>query len=125
MSTQWEFSLSDMAQSMELYAAQVEEAVVEVAEFIAAKMQGIAHQEAPWEDDTGAARDNLFGVVIPDVARRMVDIYLSHGDGVFTEQEVPHSIFLETANEEEYAIIMPVMEEHYSELEQMLQRIFQ
>ena len=66
---------------------------------LAEAMEDYARANAPWKDDTGAAREGLHGFTTTDGNQYSATI--SHG------QDVEHAIWLELANGGRYAIIGP------------------
>lgn len=55
--------------------------------------------DAPWTDDTGAARQGLFAV--SERKRDVISIHLGH--------RVSYGVYLETLNAERYAVVWPTI----------------
>jgi hypothetical protein len=104
---------SELGKEIERYGEQVIVAVLGVAEYTALKMQNEARVNARWTDRTGNARSGLFGAAVRKGA--IITIILSH--------TVHYSIYLELANSQRYAIIVPTIEANLAELEQMLRQL--
>lgn len=110
------------------YSRKLQAAINALADFIAAKMQTEARENAPWEDRTGNARTGLFGVAKPidrdergrflKVASAGVKIYLSHG------HTVEYGKWLELAHGGKYAIIMKTIEANLPEIRRLLNNLF-
>ena len=98
------------------YAALVQKAVVDVANYFAPVLEAYAKDNAEWTDQTGNARQSLNAGVIEELSRDMVIIYLQHG--------VNYGGFLETRWSGRYAIIWPTIEQHLEQVREMLQGIF-
>jgi hypothetical protein len=88
------------------YGKRMLKAIFTLAEVFAKKIEGYAKANAPWTDRTTNARQGLTGLAIP--AATGVVIYLYH--------TMFYGIFLETANEGAYAIILKAMEAFYGPL---------
>ena len=111
----WSVPPTALNPAIAAYGNKIEAAVVMIADTMAAQMEAYAKENAPWTDRTAHARKGLRGLV-DDSARDVVMLYLT---GMMSYQ-----IFLETRSAGKYAIILPTMEAHYSELVQMLKAIF-
>lgn len=71
--------------------------MVAVAKYVAPQIQSDMRENAPWQDQTGNARNGLFTTV--RVSTKRVDIVLYHS--------VPYGIWLELRWSGKYAIITP------------------
>lgn len=90
------------------YGERLREAVLQLAQFFAAKLEAAAKQGAPWRDRTGAARQGLRGFAIRTATA--VVIYLVHGVNYG-----PH-LELGTRFMAPRPIIMPTLEAHYADI---------
>jgi hypothetical protein len=86
--------------------ARLEADVDRVARTSALAMEAAARTNAPWQDDTGAARNGLRGLVVRDGDR--VRIILCHS--------VDYGPFLELARGGKYAVIWPTIEQELPQL---------
>ena len=75
-------------------------AMVATAKFMSPKIQAHMRENAPWNDQTGNARQGLFTSV--QTSKNLVVIVLYHS--------VPYGIYLETRWSGKYAIINPSIE---------------
>jgi hypothetical protein len=107
----------ELAPNIKRYGDRGRVAVRAVAAYMAQKMQGEMHDNAPWEDRTGNARSGLF-CAVEEASGDLVRIYLSHG------HTIEYGQWLELAHGKRYAVIMPTMEANLPVIEDMLQRIF-
>lgn len=99
---------------MQTYQGRVLFAVEQVANYFAVVFEQQAKQNAPWQDRTANARQNLHAWV--EVASEIVTLYLSHG--------VDYGLYLEVGFAGRYAVIMPTIEAHLDAIRKMLQGIF-
>lgn len=111
------------------YERRVLQAVEEIGQLIAKKLESAADHNARWKDDTGKARlglkaESQWETVISSseysIAGRIVAIYLTHG----YEPDIWYGIFLELGHGQRYAIIMPTIYSFLPEIEGLLQGIF-
>jgi hypothetical protein len=86
---------------MQLYAGKVAVAVGILLEEAAQEIEQQMKAEAPWTDQTGAAREGLTAEVYHTAVRYGLRLYYT----------VDYGIWLEIAHNGEYAIIQPTMEE--------------
>lgn len=100
---------------MDEYRGKVNQAVKAVADYFAPVIEQYAKDNARWTDRTANARQSLHAFV-EVLAEDVVALYLSHG--------VEYGIYLELANQGRYAIILPTLQAHYSQISQMLRSIF-
>lgn len=91
-----------------------EDEAIAAAEAVAEKMVAYAHDNAPWTDDTGAAREGLYSSV--DSSGDMITVTLSHS--------VDYGQWLETIQSGQYAIIMPTIEQYAAEVEDAIGNAF-
>jgi hypothetical protein len=95
------------------YGGNVWEAVAQLAEFFARKLEAYARSNASWTDQTGAARAGLRAFV--ERTAQYVAIYLTHS--------VEYGKWLELSFGGRYAIIFRTLEVHYAELMNALRRL--
>lgn len=69
-------------------------------ELVASDMQTLMRSNAPWQDQTGAARDGLTGEAFGDGIKQGVNLY----------HKVSYGIWLEVRWSGAYAIIIPTIE---------------
>ena len=86
------------------YAARLMNAVFDLAQFFAAKIESHAKATAPWTDRTGNARQGLTARAFRTATA--VSIILWHS--------VSYGIWLEVKNAGRFAVILPTLEAHYS-----------
>lgn len=87
------------------YGARLLDAVFDLAQFFAAKIETYAKQHAPWTDRTGNARQGLTARAFRTATA--VSIILWHS--------VTYGIWLEVKNAGKFAAILPTLEAHYSQ----------
>ena len=90
----WSGNLSG---NLNTLGAKTKARMVAVAKYVAPQIQSDMRSNAPWEDQTGNARNGLFAVT--QVSTNVVDIVLYHS--------VPYGIWLELRWSGKYAIITP------------------
>ena len=95
------------------YACTLERAVQAMARESAMAMEADAKTNAPWQDDTGAARAGLKGIVEETPAG--LRIVLMHS--------VEYGVHLEFARGGRYAILWPTIEAEVPRLKAELKRI--
>jgi hypothetical protein len=111
----WQGSLLD---DMNSYERHIEQRIQLLAMRLAARIEQWMKANAPWTDQTGAARSELFAVA-EQASHDLVEIYFSHGT------TIDYGIWLEVRNAGRYAIIRPALEQiAIPELQQMLQEVF-
>ena len=110
----WGGTIQQMKRRMDAYGVAVEQALFQLGLFFAAKMEAHAKRHAAWTDRTSNARQSLFGVVTKEGDN--VVLILSHG--------VDYGVFLELANQGNFAIIGPTLQQHYSEIMEAVRGIF-
>lgn len=113
----WVKSPDIIAKGLGQYDAKLRTAVEALADYIAAKLQTEARENAPWEDRTGNARTGLFAIT-KKAAKDGVKIYLSHG------HTVEYGKWLELAHGGKYAIIMKTIEANLPEIRRLLKNLF-
>lgn len=104
-----------MIARLSVYENRVLWAVRAVAEYFAGVMEEYAKENAPWQDQTGNARQTL-NTFVEEIGPEAVELYLSHG--------VDYGVYLEQRFGGRYAIIWPTIEAHLPAIERMLQEIF-
>ena len=107
--------VEDMQRNMEVYAGQVLEAILAVAEYFEPVLESYAKHNAPWTDRTGNARQTL-NTVTEALAEEIVALYLQHG--------MDYGKWLEIRWAGRYAIIWATIEAHLDEIGSMLRRMF-
>lgn len=85
----------------EAYAQAIHRGVVQLAERYAVEIEAWMKDNAPWQDQTGNARQSLH-TEVADIANQAVFILMSHG--------VEYGIFLELAHGGNYAILTPALD---------------
>lgn len=83
------------------FAVAMHEGLEEIMEQMAEEVQGYAQQNAPWEDDTGDAREGLTAEAESSIGEAVIILY----------HTVDYGIWLEVRNSGEYAIIIPTIEQ--------------
>lgn len=109
---------TDLFDALEKGEERVHDAVFAALEHQAPGVEAHMKQNAPWQDQTGNARQGL----------RAEAYDLGGGDmGIILYHQVPYGIWLEIRNSGEYAIILPTIEtkgpEVMASLERILERI--
>jgi cellulose synthase/poly-beta-1,6-N-acetylglucosamine synthase-like glycosyltransferase len=102
----WQTPPSALIAEIEEYGERIKRAVRAVGDFIAPKIQAYAQAHAPWQDQSGNARQGL--AAIAEVAEELVTIYLYHG--------MDYGKWLELKNGGKYAIINKALQAHYGEI---------
>lgn len=92
---------TDLLEALNNGNEKVDQAVMAVLEREAPKVEAHAKTNAPWQDQTGNARQGL-----------RAEAYDTGGDqkGIVLYHQVPYGIWLEVKNSGEYAIILPTIE---------------
>lgn len=109
---------TDLLDAIQAGDQKVHDAVMSVLEYQAPGVEAHMKQNAPWQDQTGNARQGL----------RAEAYDLGGGDmGIILYHQVPYGIWLEIKNSGEYAIILPTIQvkgpEVMASLERILDRI--
>lgn len=104
-----------MLRAMDAYAGKVLSAVRQVAEYWKGQWEADAKANAPWQDQTGNARQALHAG-IEEMAHDAVRLYLSHG--------VNYGLWLEVRFAGRWSIIWPTIEASLPHIRAMLQGIF-
>jgi hypothetical protein len=94
---------------------RVHDKVMSVLEFQAPNVETNAKQNAPWQDQTGNARQGLRAEAFDE------------GDnmGIVLYHQVPYGIWLELANSGDYAIINPTIEVMGPQVMRAIERILE
>jgi len=114
MST-YRFDDSEVQRGLDNYYRTVLEALHAVATYYAPIVEAYAKDNASWTDQTGNARQGLAGLV-EDLSETTVALYLKHG--------MDYGKFLELKYQGRYAIILPTLEAHYTDINNTLQQVF-
>ena len=93
------FDAKRLSRNVDTFSDRLNRNVAAVVNYDSAWGQAYMRTEAPWTDDTGAARSGLFA--IPHSFRSTHEIFLAYS--------VTYGIWLEVANGGKYAIITPAM----------------
>lgn len=110
----WEKKPSEVIiPNMRNYASSLWDAILQLAEFFAAKFEAFARANASWQDQTGAARAGLRAFT--ERTAQYVAIYLTHS--------VEYGKWLELSFGGRYAIILRTLEAHYAELMDAFRRL--
>jgi hypothetical protein len=121
--------IPEMRGGVIIWQRDVMQAVEEIGQLLARKLESYADHNARWNDVTGAARKGLKGdyqweTVVSSteyaIAGRIMAIYLTHG----YEPDIWYGVFLELGHGQKYAIIMPTIYSFFPEIEALLQGIF-
>lgn len=96
------YQIDTLSKGIANFAFKTGDGVIDAAKNFAAELVEYAKNNAPWEDDTGDARRELFAEGWADDDQ--VSLVLSHGT------EIYYGIFLEVRNGARFAIIMPTIE---------------
>ena len=110
LSFRWLEDPQIMVRRMEEWEDDVWDAIIEVHEEVAAEVEAWAKANAPWNDDTGDARDQLSAFV--EYTANQVTLTLVHG--------VFYGVYLEMKG---YNIISPALEAHYAVLMDRLRAV--
>ncbi len=111
----WGGTDQQVKRRMDAYGVAVEQTLFQLGQFFAQKkLEPFAKRNARWDDRTGNARQSLFAVTLKDGDN--VVLILSHG--------VDYGVFLELANQGNFAIIGPTLQQHYSEIMEAVRGIF-
>lgn len=102
----WQVPPSVLARNIESYAKRLLDAVFELAQVFAARIEAYAKANAPWTDRTGNARQGLAGRAYRMAASVVIYLFGS----------VDYQIYLETKHAGRYAIILRSLETHYAPL---------
>lgn len=121
LSVEWfklTWSRTDLLDALADGNQKVNDAVMSVLAYKAPQVEAHMKTNAPWEDQTGNARQGL-----------RAEAYDLGGDqkGIILYHQVPYGIWLEVKNSGEYAIILPTIQvmgpEVMASLENILGRI--
>lgn len=114
-SIDWNGTDQRVIQAMGEYQGRVIQAVRQVAQYWQPVLERYAKDHAPWQDQTGNARQALH-TWVETLAKDTVALYLAHG--------MDYGIYLETRFQGRYAVIAPTLEAHYRPIGDMLKGIF-
>lgn len=87
----------DLSGNLQTLGARTKNRMVATARYVAPQIQSDMRENAPWQDQTGNARNGLFATV--QTSKNEVAIVLYHS--------VPYGIWLELRWSGKYAIITP------------------
>ena len=105
----------EVMRGMDLYAQKVRQVLRQIADYWAGVLEAYAKAHAPWEDQTGNARQALHAFVEEVSHDESVVLYLSHG--------VDYGLWLEVRYAATYAIIWPTLEEHLPHIRAMIRGV--
>ena len=108
-----EFDASEMVQKCASIADRLRDALLELGQIMAAKIETAARENAIWIDRTSNAREGLIARAVMEGSKMM--IYLYH--------TMAYGKWLEIAMEEKYAIIMATLNEFYPRVMSMANRL--
>lgn len=94
------------AWNIERYKAAVLQAVAYEMQYWAATIEADMKQNAPWEDQTGNARQSLASFVY-----RVGDMVI-----LVAKQEMTYGVWLEISHGGKYAIVMTTMDKFYDDV---------
>jgi len=97
------------------FPEKLDRAVSSTMDYFAPRIEATARSNAPWQDQTGNAR-NLLAARTEHVPGTRHAIILSHG--------VPYGIWLEVRFEGRYAIVTPTIQEQGPIVMALLSRLF-
>lgn len=103
MTLRWTVPPSVLAQGVGNYADRLLNAVYDLAQFFAARIESYAKANANWTDRTGNARQGLTARAFK--AATAVTLILWHS--------VEYGVYLELANSGKYGIILKTLEQNY------------
>lgn len=112
--TRWE-GLDNMANRINVYERRIMQIIKQVAQEWQGILEPYMKENAPWDDQSGNARQTLHAFV-EELSNDTVRLYLAHG--------VEYGLHLETRFAGRYAIIWPTIQRHLEPIRQMLQNIF-
>src|SRR5689334_21625761 len=110
MSASINWGRNDIPRGMMTYEDKVRFAMKQVGLYWAAVLEAYAKENAPWTDQTGAARQSLHAWV-EDLAKDTVTLFLSHG--------VKYGLYLEARFSGAYSVIWPTIEAHLDAIAKM------
>jgi hypothetical protein len=108
------FDTSDLEKGIELFEGRVDAAIRMYGDTSAKKLESYAKRNRKWTDRTADARNRLKGSVYK--VTKGYQLELAHG--------VDYGIWLELANEKNYAIIEPTIRLKSPEILRGLNRLF-
>jgi hypothetical protein len=114
MASGFNFRGGDLAFNLASFNDRVAAGVSASVEYQAAVSEGMLKGEAPWTDRTGAARSGLH--TDTDLGLRAWTLILAHS--------VSYGVWLETANNQQYAVILRVLVESGNQLMATLEGLF-
>jgi hypothetical protein len=95
------------------YGERALDAVFDLAQYFAAKIETWAKVHAPWTDRTGNARQGLTARVFREATAITLILFGA----------VSYQIWLELKNGGKYAVILPALEIHYQPFMSAIQRL--
>lgn len=99
------------------FPAKLEVAIDSVMEYNANEAQSYMRTNAPWQDQTGNARQGLFAQAGKDGPHHFIVLY----------HTMPYGIFLEISHDAQYAIIEPTIQSQgpkvMSDIRDVLRRV--
>lgn len=112
---QWTVPPSEeLGRGLRAYAAVLEASMLALMEVRGTEAQNWMRQNAPWTDRTGNARQGLH-VDVDHPSKGIIRMVLAHGVG--------YGIWLELANQGNYAIVNPAIDEFGQRIRADLQRL--
>ena len=87
---------------MAVFEIVIDEAIEYIVEEIAKELESYMREEAPWEDQTGAARDGLRAEASKEGSTHLITLY----------HTVDYGIWLEVRYNKKFAIILPTIEKY-------------
>lgn len=84
----------------DLYVEEIRSTIFQLAQSFAPRIEAWMKENAIWTDQTGNARQSLYS----DVEKTLTDIV------VFLDHGISYGVFLEYANQGDYAIIGPALD---------------
>lgn len=93
---------------LEAYRERLNDAILQLANYFAARMEAYAKVHAPWTDRSTAARQGLRGFAVRQAATVIIYLVTSVDYGLWLE--------LGTRNSRPHPIIMPTLQAFYAEV---------
>lgn len=113
MKANLEFDASEMVQKTSDLASRLREALLELGQRMAARIESAAKKNAKWIDRTSHARQGLVSRAVMEGSKLVIHLYHSEAYGKW----------LEIAMQERYAIIMATLRSHYPQVMNLASRL--
>lgn len=114
MAEAFDIDLDKLVQGLDLFNQRIQSAISNIVQYNAIDMTGYMRDNAPWNDDTGAARNGLHTRSFQQQEGATYGGPLGSGGAnkwtIIAAHSVPYGFYLETKWSGKYAIIEPTIQ---------------